>query len=109
MIKTCSITKAIIFVVVFQIFNSCTEKKGSFHGEVYKTETGMFGYRIFHNGKLFIKQETVPALRGNTRFPDSLTTLRTLDLVLGKLNKGMAPGLSPEDMEKIKTHADIKK
>jgi hypothetical protein len=102
MIKNLNFLKFTIFVVVFQIFCSCKEKAVAFNGEVYRIENGKFGYTILYNGKVFIKQESIPSIQGNKYFNDSIDALKTLDLVLGKLNAGEKPTVSFKEIEKLK-------
>lgn len=94
--------KTTIFVVGFQIFCSCKEKEMAFNGEVYGIENGKFGYTILYNGKVFIKQETIPTIQGNKNFNDSIDALKTLDLVLEKLNAGEKPTLSSDEFKRLK-------
>jgi hypothetical protein len=101
-INNLNILKFTIFVVVFQIFCSCKEKALAFNGEVYKIENGKFGYEILYKGKVFIKQENIPAIEENKNFNDSIDALKTLDLVLEKLNAGEKPTLTYKEIKQLK-------
>jgi Domain of unknown function (DUF4907) len=100
-IKNLSFLKITIFVVVFQIFYSCKEDKLVFNGKVYKIENNIFGYEVIYKGTVFIKQENIPAIEENKKFTDSIDALKTLDLVLKKLNSGQKPTLTLEEIKKL--------
>lgn len=102
MIRNLNFLKFITFVIVFQIFCSCKENSVAFNGEVYRIEKGKFGYTILYKGKVFIKQETIPTIQGNKNFNDSIDALKTLDLVIKKLNAGEKPTLSSDEIKQLK-------
>ena len=89
--------KIITFVIVFQVFSSCKERVIAYNGEVYEIED-KFGYNIYFKQKLFIKQENIPTVNGNISFIDSIGALKTMDLVLKKLNAGENPTITMDEI-----------
>jgi Domain of unknown function (DUF4907) len=92
----------ITFVIVFQIFSSCKDRALAFNGIVYKIDDVQYGYAIYFKEKLFIKQENIPSVKGNIYFRDSIAALKTMDLVLKKLNAGESPTLNPAEVDELK-------
>ncbi len=103
MIKFNNLIKINIFVIIFQVFCSCKHNPMPFSGEVYKLEEHKYAYKIFFKQKLYIKQETIPAIEGINYFTDSIFALKTMDLVLSKLNRKKNPILTKDEIEKLKT------
>ena len=64
----------------------------------FKTTTGNWGYAINVDGKLFIKQESIPAVAGNKHFASKEDAEKTGNLVMNKLLKGKFPALSAEEV-----------
>lgn len=102
MIKKNDTIICFIFVLVFQLFPSCKNKPVAYDGIVYSIDENKYGYEIYFQRKLFIKQENIPAIEGNLSFKDSIDALRTMDLVLDRLNNGKKPSLSKIDIEQLK-------
>lgn len=60
-----------------------------------------FGYDIFHNGNLYIRQENIPGLPGIQGFSTAEKAGKTAELVINKIrNNEMPPSLSREEMQK---------
>lgn len=103
MIKNTQLIRFLIFVIIFQVFSSCKDKKLAFNGYVYKIETKKYGYAILFKGDTIIKQDYIPGIEGNIAFQDSLDALKVLDLVINKLNKNESPTIKKTDLIKLKT------
>jgi len=73
-----------------QIFEART-----FHGTVG------WGYEIFVNGKLFIRQEYVPGLPGHSGFAQEKQAAETARLIINKMKNGRPPTVSNFEMLRI--------
>lgn len=60
-----------------------------------------WGYDILVNGKILIHQESVPAVTGNAPFKTKMAARQTADLVVKKMEKGLGPVISTEEIEYI--------
>ena len=79
-------------------------RKGDEHLKVEVLPVAMsrgWGYEIKVDGKTFIHQETIPAIPGNRPFVTKEDALKTGNVVMKKLLKGMLPSLTPEEVEKL--------
>ena len=63
---------------------------------VYRVENG-WGYDIGIGGRIIIHQPFVPALPGNTAFPDRASARAAGRFVLGKILAGESPAMSGEE------------
>jgi len=82
--------------------------KGKSHeGEVYcelrplQTATG-WGYEIYVDKKLYIKQEFIPAIDGVHAFKSKEDAMNTGKLVLNKLTHGKKPSVTIEELRDLK-------
>ncbi len=103
--------KKIIFILLtFSLF-ACKEKNNAvilnhFDGdtlnfEVTKIDTG-WGYNIYKNNKLFIKQELIPAVNGHFLFKNAEDAAKTAMLVISKMSKKSGlPALTIEELDSI--------
>ncbi|MBX3240139.1 MAG: DUF4907 domain-containing protein [Chitinophagaceae bacterium] len=57
-----------------------------------------WGYEIFVDNKIFIRQETIPSLPGEKPFLTKENALKTGNAVMQKLLKGERPSLSFEEV-----------
>ncbi|MBD0777926.1 DUF4907 domain-containing protein [Maribacter sp. ANRC-HE7] len=80
-----------------------SERKLPIHAEIFVVDKG-FGYRILHQKKLLIQQESVPAIQGSHPFTSAVDAEKTADLVIDKLLNGEDPRLSIEDLERLEVH-----
>lgn len=83
------------FLVI--ILLSCSDKDLKYSGEVYKLKGG-FGYKIFINERLAIKQDCIPALDENKPFNDSLSASIIMNLALNKMKMSQNPTITKEDL-----------
>lgn len=84
-------------------FSCTTEVTPGYH--LFKGEKG-WGYNILVNDRIFIHQETIPALPVNTGFPDSIRAKKTAELVIRKMASQQYPVLSTTDVTLILTGRD---
>ena len=69
----------------------------------FKTGNG-WGYDIMVDKKIFIHQETIPAIAGNRSFSSEHDAVKTGNLVVKKLVKGKFPSLTSEEITKLGIH-----
>ena len=62
-----------------------------------------WGYEIYVDNKLYIKQEFIPAVSGLHQFVSKEQALTTANLVLAKMKDGKKPYLTVQDLQ----HAGI--
>jgi hypothetical protein len=60
-----------------------------------------WGYDILVNGKLLIRQESVPVVTGNYAFTNKMEARQTANIVIEKLKKGLNPTLTMKEIEKL--------
>jgi len=80
---------------------SCNSLGPKNSGEVYKLKGG-YGYKIFINERLVIKQDCIPALKENRPFRDSLSASKIMNLALKKIKMGQNPTITEEDLANYK-------
>ena len=73
-----------------QSMKQTVESSKSTEVQVFATEAG-WGYAIYHNGKPYIKQTTIPAIEGNKGFSSREKALKAAQLVAYKIEKSMLP------------------
>jgi len=62
-----------------------------------------FGYNILVDGALFIRQNSIPSLPGNTAFPSLEKAEIVANLVINKLkNNIMPPSVSKQELDSLK-------
>ena len=87
------------------LFTSCKHK--SHEGEVFcevkpvQTATG-WGYEIYVDKKLYIKQDYIPAINGIHAFKSREDAMKTGKLVLNKLTHGKKPIISVDELNALK-------
>lgn len=88
-------------VILFLMLTvSCSEKQSDFKAEVFKQENG-YGYNILVKNKIFIKQNTIPAVVGNKVFCDSVDALKVSNMVLLLLKQNKMPTITKEDIKQM--------
>jgi hypothetical protein len=65
--------------------------------EIIQLETG-WGYKILKDNKPFIRQEYIPAIEGNLRFPDKNSAKKTGLLVCNKLKNHEFPFVTKKEL-----------
>jgi hypothetical protein len=89
---------------------------------LYKNNTGIFssrlnepqliavqqnqgwGYKIVLGKRVLILQQTIPAVSGNKPFLTEAEALRTGNLVLEKIKKGIIPSLKQQELDSLQIH-----
>lgn len=62
-----------------------------------------YGYDVYADGRLMIKQKSIPAMPGNEGFKTKADAEKVAQLVIGKIKKSeMPPTVSVEEMKKLK-------
>jgi hypothetical protein len=70
---------------------------------IIKADSSSYGYSIYANGCLFIRQNTIPAVAGTRGFADTATAAATARLVIQKIKQGeMPPSITIDELKKIK-------
>lgn len=70
--------------------------------QIFKNTDGTYGYTILENNSAIIQQAVIPALSGNSGFPDSLKANNTARLVMDKLNRNIfPPSVTAEEIKTI--------
>lgn len=71
---------------------------------IYSDTLG-YGYEIYNEGKLYIRQPIIPAIPGNHGFKTKADALRTGNYVKEKIDKGiMPPSMTIEELKKLKVY-----
>jgi len=92
--------KLLTAIIAFSISISCVEKESvkqpdaenrqKIEAAVFKINNG-WGYNVFLNGKIYIKQDRIPAVQGNTPFVTQDDAWKTADLMIQKIRKNILP------------------
>lgn len=81
------------------LFFGC-QKKALIQLETYKTETG-WGYLLKKDGKIYIKQDRIPAVEGNYPFASKTDAEKVGRLVLTKLSSRKYPAVTPQELDSL--------
>ncbi|WP_297332950.1 DUF4907 domain-containing protein [Flavobacterium sp.] len=68
--------------------------------EVYKSDAG-YGYKITENGKVLIKQNTIPSQNGNKMFCDSVDALKVGNAVKNLIQENKVPTIKQDDLYRL--------
>lgn len=95
----------VLFAAFVVIITSCTSTTAEQHEDdklpvnvIAIPLTKGWGYEIYVDNKLFIKQDHVPALSGNYAFADKTAALKTANMVIAKMKQGKKPFLTPDEL-----------
>jgi hypothetical protein len=83
------------------------ERAVSLKAPCYSIETceihpNEFGYKILKDGKMIINQMNIPAVQGNKGFPSQESAMKTGELMLNKIKKGVfPPTISKEELDSL--------
>ena len=106
---------SIIFISVILIFSSCAKKeqtsshtsavnkydKSILRYEVYKVDSG-WGYKIYKNKKVFIKQPIIPAINASVPFKTPEDAEKVAELVIKKMkNKIGLPSVNTDELDSL--------
>lgn len=103
----------LVFIITIAVFGACKSntsdvdaaamaKKGMVpvNGYTFKTDNG-WGYTITVNGKVFIKQNAIPAVEGNKGFATQDDAARVAQLVIDKIANHESPAIKKTDLQKL--------
>jgi hypothetical protein len=76
------------------------DDKQQIESRVYRVKDG-WGYDILVDERLFIRQESIPAIKARQTFPTEEQAKQASKLVINKLKTGQPPALTKFDLEKI--------
>lgn len=62
---------------------------------------GKYGYEIYSNNKIFIRQVTIPAIPGNNGFQRKADAEKVAKLVITKLSNDLMPTVEKQEMDKL--------
>ena len=92
--------KNLLFLLLTLLLTSCTEKS-AFKIESFKTTTG-WGYTIASKNRILIKQSIIPVINETKSFRTEKDALKIGNLVIDKLNKGLSPTVTKNDLILLK-------
>jgi len=109
----------VLFFLPFFIFASCNPGDSKHHDllgtvktepvknlirtEVFAISDNKFGYSIYENDKLVIKQEIIPGISGNTCFCSEQDAREAADLMKYKMENGIfPPTINPRELDSLK-------
>jgi Domain of unknown function (DUF4907) len=75
-------------------------KKGDIIAQTFKTGDG-WGYTVFVNDKLFIKQSFIPVLEGNRGFTKEDDAIKVANLVVNKLKHHQQPTIRLDELQQF--------
>jgi hypothetical protein len=94
-----------VLTLCIPLLNAC-KNNNRHEGEVYcevrplQTDSG-WGYAIYVDKKLYIKQEYIPAVSGMHAFKSKEDAMKTGKLVLNKLTHGKVPTISLDELKSL--------
>jgi len=68
--------------------------------QTFKTDNG-WGYAIFINDKIFIKQSFIPVITGNKGFQKQADAVKVANLVVNKLKQHEKPTIQLEELQTL--------
>ncbi|MEP7143283.1 MAG: DUF4907 domain-containing protein [Ferruginibacter sp.] len=106
--STFNINAVIVFVAV-SIMYSCNnhtpgnllhenKHRGDIIAQTFKTGDG-WGYNVFVNDKLFIKQSIIPAIEGNKSFAKEEDAIKVATLVVNKIKQHEIPAIRLDELQ----------
>jgi Domain of unknown function (DUF4907) len=100
------IRETLIICALYSLFISCTpaasrqDEKLPVQAIAVPVKEG-WGYELYVDNKLFIKQQNMPAVSGFHSFKSRQEALATANLVLQKMKAGKTPMVSIEDLHQL--------
>lgn len=96
---------AVICVATYFIVRSLAESRGQssrqkFSSRVFRVAE-KWGYEILVNDKVFIRQETVPAVNGMQGFDNPDQAMQTAALIINKMKSGQHPTVTTFEIQQI--------
>jgi len=77
---------------------SCTPKDSEFTIKVFEAENG-WGYSIFEQEELIIRQQYIPAINNQISFKTKKDAFTIGTIVIEKLKRHKAPSISSEELK----------
>ncbi|WP_117882728.1 DUF4907 domain-containing protein [Aureibaculum luteum] len=68
--------------------------------ETFKVDKG-WGYKVLKDNKIFIKQNFIPAVKGNRPFVSEMEAYNTANLVIIRLDQNKLPTITIADLNSI--------
>ncbi|QCX39222.1 DUF4907 domain-containing protein [Aureibaculum algae] len=89
-------------IIVFFINKSNTFEPASksYSIETFKIDDG-WGYKILKDDKIFIKQNFIPAVKGNRPFVSEMEAYNTANLVIIRLDQNKLPTITIAELNSI--------
>lgn len=94
-------------LIMASLLLSCNQKAPESHaGQVFvelkpvQTDSG-WGYEIYVDHKLYIKQKYIPAISGNHAFKSQEDATKAGKLVMTKLEHGKLPTLTQDELKEM--------
>jgi len=87
-----------LLLVTVLLVVSCTAKQPTFTVKAFETEQG-WGYSIFENKKLIIKQVNIPAIQKQKSFKNERDALKIGFMVIEKLKQHKIPSLTNAEVK----------
>lgn len=92
----------LIAVTIFTItINQASEKKKNHISATVFEGVNGWGYDILVNNELFIHQELIPAIQGQTGFQTKAQAERAARLIINKMERGQLPTVTTFELEPI--------
>lgn len=76
--------------------------ESSLEVKVIYSDTIGYGYEIYNDGKLYIRQPIIPAIQGKQGFKSEFDAKKTGEYVKNKIEKGiMPPSITVDELKKL--------
>lgn len=85
-------------LLIFIFYVSCAPNEPELTVKVFEAENG-WGYSIFEQEKLIIRQQYIPAINNQTSFKTKKDALTIGTIVIEKLKRHKAPSISSEELK----------
>jgi len=87
----------LVLIVGLSLLMSLQKKDLVVVNEVIQLENG-FGYKIYDGNKLLIRQEFIPAIKGEKPFKSHSDAQKVADLIANKIRKGTSPRIEKGEL-----------
>lgn len=77
-----------------------------FSSSVFQTNNG-WGYSIYANDSIFIKQETIPGLDGNKGFSNKEQAQKAAQLIINKMERGDQPLVTTFELRQLLSGSNV--
>jgi len=99
-VRIITILWVLLVVLPAIIFLTNYNSEDTFKVKVFEVGNG-FGYDITSNEVIIIKQENIPAIQQQKNFTSYEQAHQVAGVVVEKLNKGVNPGISIEELKRL--------